>query len=248
MSETVKTRRSYDSPRRREQAQATRRAILEAARSLFIERGYVATTIDAVAEAADVSPETIYGVFGTKRALLSELIDASIAGDGVALPVLEQAWVQEMRDEPSPRRRLSILARNGRSILERRAPIDEVVRGAAAADPDIAALWQRGKAQRFAGQRGLLRVIVGETGLRAGLDLETGADILYAIGSPETYLLLVADRGWSSSMFERWYDTTLALLLLGSSKPPARRARADRQDPVDDGVARSGTRPGFGDR
>jgi len=229
MSEIVKTRRSYDSPRRREQARATRRAILEAARELFIERGYVATTIDAVAEDAEVSPETVYAVFGTKRALLSELIDISIAGDGDAPPVLEQGWVQEMRDEPDPRRRLSILARKGRSILERRAPIDEVVRGAAAADPDIAALWQRGKAQRFAGQRELLRIIVGETGLRAGIDLETGADILYAIGSPETYLLLVADRGWSSLTFERWYDATLARLLLGSSETPAaRRARADR--------------------
>ena len=229
MPEIVKTRRSYDSPRRREQARATRRAILEAARELFIERGYVATTIDAVAEDAEVSPETVYAVFGTKRALLSELIDISIAGDGDAPPVLEQGWVQEMRDEPDPRRRLSILARNGRSILERRAPIDEVVRGAAAADPDIAALWQRGKAQRFAGQRELLRIIVGETGLRAGIDLETGADILYAIGSPETYLLLVADRGWSSLTFERWYDATLARLLLGSSETPAaRRARADR--------------------
>ena len=229
MSEIVKTRRSYDSPRRREQARATRRAILEAARELFIERGYVATTIDAIAGDADVSPETVYAVFGTKRALLSELIDISIAGDGDAPPVLEQGWVQEMRDEPDPRRQLSILARNGRSILERRAPIDEVVRGAAAADPDIAALWQRGKAQRFAGQRELLRFIVGETGLREGIELETGADILYAIGSPETYLLLVADRGWSSLTFERWYDATLARLLLGSSESPAaRRARADR--------------------
>jgi len=228
MSVIVKTRRSYDSPRRREQARATRRAILEAARELFIERGYVATTIDAIAGDADVSPETVYAVFGTKRALLSELIDISIAGDGDAPPVLEQGWVQEMRDEPDPRRQLSILARNGRSILERRAPIDEVVRGAAAADPDIAALWQRGKAQRFAGQRELLRFIVGETGLREGIELETGADILYAIGSPETYLLLVADRGWSGSTFERWYEATLARLLLGSSESPARRARADK--------------------
>ncbi len=187
-----------------------------------------AGTIDAVAEAAHVSAETINAVFGTKRALLSELIDVSAAGDGEAPPVLEQEWVQEMRDEPDPRRRLSMLARNGRSILERRAPIDEVVQGAAAVDPDIAALWQRGKAQRFAGQRELLRIIVGEPGLRAGIDLETGADILYAIGSPETYLLLVGDRGWSSSTFERWYDATLTRLLLGSSESPAaRRARAD---------------------
>jgi AcrR family transcriptional regulator len=216
MPETVKPRRSYDSPRRREQARATRQAVLEAARDLFLERGYVATTIGAIAAAADVSAETIYAVFGTKRALLSELVDVSIAGDPGARPILRQDWVQAMRDEPDPRRRISILARNGRLILERRALIDEVVRSAAAADPDIAALRQRGKEERFAGQRELLRIVIGETGLPAGIDLETGADVLYAIGSPETYLLLVVDRGWSPSAFQRWYDATLARLLLGA--------------------------------
>ena len=131
----------------------THHAVLEAARALFIERGYVATTIDAIAERANVAPETVYAVFGTKRSLLAELVDVSIAGDDEAPPILEQPWVQEMRDEPDPRRRLRMLASKGRSILERRAAVDEVVRGAAAADPEIAALWERGKAQRYAGQR-----------------------------------------------------------------------------------------------
>jgi AcrR family transcriptional regulator len=217
MPRTVKSpRRSYDSPRRREQARLTRLAVLEAARALFVEHGYVATTIPAIARAAGVSAETIYAVFGTKKAVLSELVDVSIAGGGEAPPVLEQDWVREIRDEPDPRRRLSIMARNGRAILERRAPIDEVVRGAAAADPDIAALWARGKAQRYAGQHAVLRIVVGEAGLRGGMDLRTAADILYALGSPETYRALVVDRGWSSARFERWYEETLARLLLGS--------------------------------
>lgn len=193
----------------------TREAILEAARRLFLDHGYVATTIDAIASEAAVSPETIYAVFGTKRAVLSELIDVSIAGDGDAPPILEQAWVQEMRAESDPRRRLTILAKNGRAILERRAPIDEVIRGAANADAAIAELWERGKAQRYAGQLELLRIVVGKEGLRAGMALRTGADILYAIGSPETYRSLVVDRRWSGARFEKWYEETLACLLLG---------------------------------
>lgn len=213
MKTPVKRRRAYDSPRRREQAQATRRVVIDAARALFVERGYVATTMDAIAGRATVSPETVYAVFGTKRALLSELVDVSIAGDENAAPILKQGWVQEMRDDPDPRRRLAILVRNGLAILERRAPVDEVVRGAAAADPDIAALWQRGKAQRYAGQRELLRVVVGKADLRAGIDLETAADVLFAIGSPEIYRLLVVDRGWSGSRFERWYGETLERVL-----------------------------------
>ncbi len=214
MREPVNRRRAYDSPRRRQQAQATRRAILDAATSLFTERGYAATTIDGIAGRADVSSETVYATFGSKRALLSELVDVSIAGGSDAAPVLDQGWVQEMRSDPDPVRRLRILARTGRLILERRAAIDDVVRGAAAADPEIAALWESGKADRFAGQREVLRMVMGTSALRPGLDLETAADILYAIGSPETYRHLVIDRGWSGTRFEAWYGETLERLLL----------------------------------
>jgi AcrR family transcriptional regulator len=201
-------------PRRRERARVTRRRVLDTARDLFIERGYVATTIDAIAERADVSSESVYSIFGNKRSLLAELVDVSIAGDADPVPVLQQAAVQRMGDEPDRRVRLRMLAALGRSILERRAEIDAVVAGAAAADPDIAALRDRGKAERFAGQRELLRIVVGDGNLRDGMDLATGAAILYAIGSPETYRLLVVDRGWSPERFERWYAETLARLLL----------------------------------
>jgi AcrR family transcriptional regulator len=214
MPERVKPSRTPDFPRRRERARATRIRVLDAARALFIERGYVVTTVDAIAERADVSSETIYATFGNKRSLLAQLVDVSIAGDVNATPILERDWVQEMREEPDPRRRLRMLAREGRWILERRAAVDEVVRGAASADPEIAALRDLGKAQRFAGQREFLRIVVGATGLREGLDLETAADILYAVGSPETYRLLVVDRGWSGAQFEQWYGETLERLFL----------------------------------
>jgi len=214
MSKRVKPRRAYDSSRRREQASATRRAILNAARELFIEGGYVSTTIDEIASHAGVSPETVYATFKNKRSLLSELIDISIAGDDAPVPILERGWVQEMRDEPDPRQRLRTLARNGRMILERVTPLYEVLRGAAAADPQVAALWELNKAQRFAGQRELLGVLTRGDNLREGLTKKIAADILFTIGSPETYRLLVTDRGWSGDRFERWYSETVAQLLL----------------------------------
>ncbi len=222
MPRPVKPAAITDFPRRRERARATRGRVLDAARDLFIERGYVATTIDAIAERADVSPETIYATFGNKRAVLGEVVDVSIAGGQAAAPILEQPWVIELRNEPDPRRRVAILARNGRRILERRAAIDEVVRGAAAADPEVAALWARGKAQRFAGQRALLGLVIGSHRLRPGLDLAAAADILYAIGSPETYRHLVIERGWSGLRFERWYAETLERLLLKSARRASR--------------------------
>ncbi len=224
MSQPVK-RRVYDSPRRREQARSTRSAVLDSAAELFIERGYGATTIDAIASRANVSPETVYATFGTKRSLIAHLVDISIAGGDDAAPVLEQAWVAEMRDEPNPARRLRILAQHGVAILARRAMIDEVVHGAAAADRGIAELRERGKAQRLAGQHELLRIVVDVAGLRADLDLATAADILYAIGSPEVYRLLVGDRGWSEARFVEWYGDALIRLLLAAPEAAPSRTR-----------------------
>ena len=193
--------------------------MLEAARTLFVELGYTSATIQAIAERADVSPEMVYASFGNKRSLLSQLVDISLAGDDASTPVLEQAWVHELRGEPEVRRRVRMLARQGRAILERRAAIDEVMRGAASADPEIAALWELGKEQRLAGQRELLRIVVGASALSEGLDMEAATDILYAVGSPETYRLLVVDRGWSGDRFEAWYGETLERLLIGSGEP-----------------------------
>jgi len=200
-------------PRRQRRARATRFRILDVARALFLEQGYVGTTINAIAERADVAPETVYAAFGSKRALLSQLVDLSIAGAVAASPVLEQGWVRELREEPDVRHRIRMLAHQGRLILDRRAALDEVMRGAASADPEIAALHARGKAVRFAGQRELLRLAVGETPVAEGIDFATAVDIVYVLGSPETYRLLVIDRGWSGDQFEAWYGEMLERLV-----------------------------------
>lgn len=214
MTEPVKPRRRYDSSRRREQAYATRAAVIDAARELFIEHGYVATTILSIADHAGVAPETVYAVFGTKHALLSSVVDVSIVGDDEPLPLLERLWVQEMRDEADVRRRLLILTKNGSEILARVSPIYEVLKSAAAAEPQVASLWERQKSQRFAGQRELVRIVGASKAFREGLTVRQAADIVFTIGSPETYQLLTADRGWSAARFERWYADTLVRLLL----------------------------------
>jgi AcrR family transcriptional regulator len=214
MSRPVEPRRAYHSPRRREQARGTRAAILQAGRELFVGGGYVATTIDAIATRANVSVETVYATFGTKRAILSDLLDVSMAGDNAPVPILDRGWVGALRAEPDPKRRLRILARNGRAILERTAAVYQVLAGAAAADPQLASLLELNKAQRYAGQRELLRLALADHPLREGMTVRSAADIVFAVGSPETYRLLVVDRGWSAPRFERWYAQTLTDLLL----------------------------------
>jgi len=212
-------RRHYHSPRRREQAAATRRAVLDAARALFVQRGYVSTTIDAISAQARVSPETVYATFGTKRALLANLADAPVAIDDGPPPILERAWVRRLRGERDLHRRLLRLARESTATLRRRAAVDEVLRGAAAADPEIATLWDRARRGRLQGERALLEVVVGGSALPRGIDLEAATAVLHAIGSPETYRLLVADRGWTDDRYERWFGATLARLLVDDALP-----------------------------
>ena len=131
-------RRSYRSPRRAEQARATRRAIREAATRLFLEHGYAATRITQIASAAEVAPETVYATFKNKRALLKEAIDVAIAGDDDPVPVADRPWLDDVRAEPDPRRRTRMLSEDGFTRAVRVAPILEVLRSAAASDPDLA--------------------------------------------------------------------------------------------------------------
>ncbi len=188
--------------------------MIEAARELFVQRGYVATTVDAIALRARVSPETVYSTFGTKRALLAQLAGVTTTGDDESPPVLERAWVRRLRSEPDLHRRLLRLARETAASVRRRAAVDEVVRGAAGADPEIAALWERTRRDRLAAQRALLEIVLGDASVPRGLDLEMAAGVLHSIGSPETYRLLVVDRGWTDDRFERWLGATLARLLI----------------------------------
>lgn len=169
--------------------------------------------MQGVANRARVSPATVYATFGNKRTLLAALLDVSIAGDDAPIAVLDRGWVDDLRREPDLGRRVVLLAHNGRAILERRAPIDEVLRTAAAIDPEVRSLWEDAREHRRAGQGQLLRLVAGNHGLRDGLSWAAAGDTLYAIGSPETYRLLVIDRGWSAGRFERWYAETLRRLL-----------------------------------
>lgn len=215
MSESVKgASRPYDSPVRRRRAEATRSEVLKAALELMLEAGYGATSIDAIAARASVSPETIYATFGSKRALLMRLVDVTLAGDEQPVAILERDWVRQLAGEHNPDRAVRLLARNGRLILERVAPVYEVLRGAAASDAHAAEVLERYRTQRRAAQRELVALLARNHQLRTGLAPAAAADVVFAIGSPETYGLLVRDRGWTPARFERWYADALRRLIL----------------------------------
>ncbi len=116
MSRSVKPRRRYESPRRREQAAATRQAILEAAERLFAKQGYVGTSVAEIAEEARVALKTVYAVFGTKAEVLRGLWNLRMRGDEEPVPMPERPWYRAIVDEPDPHRRLALVAHNSRIV------------------------------------------------------------------------------------------------------------------------------------
>ena len=199
---------------RRPKAQATRRRIRDAARRLFVERGYVATTIEAIAGEAGVAVPTVYLAFGTKRALLAELLDIACVGDEEPVAVLERRWVDEVRHDPDPQGQLRRWVRAVGDIDARVAPLWEVARNAASADPDIAAQVHHYETLILQADRDFVTMLAASGGLRDGLDPQRAADIVFGLLSHELYRLLVIEQGWAPADWEQWVADTLAAQLL----------------------------------
>src|SRR5215217_8443347 len=208
MAERVKTRR-YDSARRRQQAAATRREILQAAQRLFEGQGYAATTMAAIAAEAGVALKTVYVAFETKSGVLRALWHLLLRGDQEGVPVGERPWYREVVEEPDPERIVRLTAKSSRIVKERAGAVMTVIRSAAPADPDLAALWDRIQSDFYDNQRGIVSALSKRKALRRGLDVERASDILWTLNHPDLWQLLVAERGWSPAQWERWFAETV---------------------------------------
>jgi AcrR family transcriptional regulator len=214
MSDAVKATRSYDSPRRREQAAATRRTILDAAQRLFERDGYAATSVPAIAAEAGVALKTVYVVFETKANLLNVLWDARLAEGEEAIPVLEREWYRRLLAEPDPESKLRILATQAREVKSRSGALLEVIRNASTADTEIAALWSRIQTKLLDVQRSVIEQLAEKDALADGLDVATATDILWTLNHPTVWHLLVRERGWSAEHYERWLGDAFCSQLL----------------------------------
>jgi AcrR family transcriptional regulator len=222
-AETKQKSRRYHSPRRKEQAEATRTAILDAAERLFVEDGYVATSMSAIAKEAGVALKTIYLAFETKGGLLRALWHRRLRGGREYVPVAEQEWFLEVLREPDPAKVLRLNARNSRIVKTRIAPLGEVLFRAAPADPDVDALSERIWSEFYENQREVVKVLQRRKGLKKGLGVKRATDMLWTLNHPQTYILLVYERGWSADQYERWLaDITISELLRppGKATPP----------------------------
>ena len=208
-------KRRYESPRRAAQSRATRRAVVDAAGTLFAERGYVATSFDAIAERAGVGRATVFAHFPTKAELLKQAYDVTLVGDDEPIPLPERPESLVVRAEPDPRRFLAGYAAIVTGVARRVSPIYEAIRGAAHADPEAAAVWQKVGAERRIGGGNVVGGVIGRNALRASVDPDRAADVVFALVDPGLYHLLVRQRGWAHDTFTDWLATALQRELLG---------------------------------
>jgi AcrR family transcriptional regulator len=192
-----------------EKARQTRQRILDAASELFVSQGYGATTLQQIADRAGVSVQLIYFSFGNKRSVLKEVVDVSIAGDDEPVATMDRPWFRQAVEATTAAEQVAAHVHGTRQVLDRVAPITEVLRTAALTDPELASLWQQDADPRHLVQTVAAEALVTKPDAAPALSAEQIADRLYGLLSPELYLLLVRDRGWTPEEWEHWVCDTL---------------------------------------
>lgn len=207
-------KRRYDSTRRKEQALQTRHQIVEAARQLFVSRGYTGATIEAIAQEAGVAVETVYATFGNKRAILSRLIDVSLVGDEKPIPLLEREGPQAVLKETDQYRQVRLFAEDIYEIMSRMTPIFEIMRTASKADTEIAEMYENMLNSRAQGLMAFVRALMKNGPLRDGMTAESAAETLWTLTSADVITLLMQNRGWSEEKYKQWLTDVLTRVLL----------------------------------
>jgi AcrR family transcriptional regulator len=197
-------------PLRQRHALETRRGIVQAARRLFAEGGYAATSIEVVAEEAGVAARTVYAVFGTKKAILAAICEEWLSEAGV------METVAEGLAEPDLRRRFALVAHSSRRQWESERGVRAMLEGAAASDAEVARMLAGWKSDRARSLHGIVAGLEGD--LRAGIDGERAGAVIRALTSAEIYSELVAGEGWSPDEYEEWLVGLLSDVLLPSDK------------------------------
>jgi len=210
----VKRKRKYESSLRRRQAEETRVRILDASESLFAERGYASTTMTAIAEAAGVAPDTVYATFSSKVGVLHRLLDARVGGDIEPVALADRPGPRAVLEEKDARRLLNGFAESVTEILERAARVARILRGAAAADSEVAALLATMESARF-GNLGAVGGALQRLGsLRKGVDARRATAVIWTLASPDVHRLLRVERRWSRAEYSAWLADSLVRTLL----------------------------------
>jgi len=205
-------KRRYDGTGRRQAAARTRTAILDAARDLFAERGYAATSMTAIADRAGVAPDTVYASVGRKPEIARQLIETAISGTDQAIPAEQRDYVHAIQAAADAGTKIAIYAAAVTAMAPRLALILGIIQQAAPTEPELARLWSQIAERRAANMHRFVADLAAAAPLR--LDPDQAADIVWATNATETYQLLVGQRGWSPQRFEGFLTDTWQRLLL----------------------------------
>ena len=214
MNRDVKPRRPYEGAARQARTRRTWAAVVGAAQGLFLERGYAATTIEAISDRADTPQPTVYRLFSSKLGILKALLDLSVAGDDEATVMLDRPQVRALLADQEPKDQLAGFAALVSGVMTRVGPVHRILADAARSDQDAAALLAEIARQRHEGQRNIARSLARSSSLRPGLSERDAADVIHALASPEVHGLLVVDRGWTGERHEKWLRQILIEQLL----------------------------------
>jgi AcrR family transcriptional regulator len=203
--------RSYDSTRRRERAREQHARTLDAARALFLERGFTGTTVGSIADAADVSPATIFKSYGGKAGLIRVLCEQALQGRG---SVAAEDRSDSLRALPEPRQIIEGWGRLVAEVSPRVSPLLLLLSEAARADPEAAALFDELDGRRLERMAENARHLASTGRLRPGVTVAQARDVLWASSAPELYDLLVRRRRWSVRRYSRFVTDMMASALL----------------------------------
>lgn len=221
MSSNATGKRRYDATNRRQQAATTRHRVVEAAAALFVERGYTATTVPAIALAAGVAVETVYRAASGKAGLLTAAVRAALAGGAARAdtPVLDRDGIRRVTAEADPRRQLAAYVRTVPGVWSRVGPLLRVLESAASTDPELEHLRSELEQQRLDGMTRFAATLQSLGALKPGLPTAQAADILWTLCAQSVFHDLVETRGWSHRDYATWLTGALGAALLRDPRP-----------------------------
>jgi AcrR family transcriptional regulator len=218
-------KRPYKSLVRERQAGDTRRRIVEATRRLLLSEGYAGMTIEAIAQRAEVSAQSVYAIFKSKTGILMELLDQSTFGADY-----EDA-VRRALSASDPETRLRLAAPIARQIHDAQSATFDLLRGAGVVAPELAKLEQQRESLRYERQERMIMSLRDAGRLRPGLDHATARDIFWMLTGRDVYRMLVRERGWSSQKYQDWLADSLVYSLLTRERLRAKAMVPSRISP-----------------
>ena len=217
-------RRRYDASWRRAQTRETQRHIAETARALFVERGYGATSIREIADAAGVAVQTIYNAFESKPAIVARIADMAIVGDDEPVPLVDRPHVQAIQQGTDAGVMVRQWASLCRGIFTRFLPLLPILAEAAAADPSVRDLWRNNAViNRHEETKIFVTHLATLIELPEGLDIQRATDLLWTYASFQTAEALIVERGWTPDDYETWTTHAICRILGIDGSKPARR-------------------------